>query len=164
VRTIVAAVALTVAVAVVLASCSDSGSASGSTTTVPPTSTTVAPTTTTTLIVVTSPTWFSTPTGNISCAVLAEYARCDIVDRTWAPPTKPSDCPLDWGSSLVVAATQTGKFSCSSDTVYRPEVQMPWGRRVTDGSMSCDVVSEGVTCRSSDGHGFFLSRESYRLF
>jgi hypothetical protein len=95
---------------------------------------------------------------------MADHARCDIVDRTWTPPTKPADCPLDWGSSLVVTATQAGTFACNSDTVERPEVPMPYGRRVISGSMSCDVVPEGVTCRSTEGHGFFLSRESYRIF
>lgn len=152
------------AVMVGLVSCSGAGSSPDPATAATSTSTVPAPTTTTSLVVVTSPTWFSTPTGNISCAVMPDTARCDIVDRTWPPPTKPVDCPLDWGSSLVVSATQAGKFACNSDTVFRPEVQMPHGRRVTSGSMSCDVVPEGVTCRSIDGHGFFLARESYRLF
>lgn len=134
-----------------------------STTTSSATSTS-APTTTTTLVVVTSPTWFSTPSGNISCAVLSDAARCDIVERSWQPPAKPADCPLDWGPTLGVEGTQPGRFACVSDTVYRPEVVLPYGRRVTVGSMSCDVVAEGVTCRSAAGHGFFLSRESYRLF
>lgn len=161
-RNIAAGVLLTVTIG--LASCGGGGSGSGPTTTSTSTSTAAAPTTPTSLTVVTAPTWFSTPTGNISCAVMADYARCDIVDRSWTPPTKPADCPLDWGSSLVASATQAARFACNSDTVYRPEVQMPYGRRVTSGSMSCDVVPEGVTCRSIDGHGFFLSKESYRLF
>jgi len=146
-----------------LSSCAG-GSSSGTSTTQPSPSTTAAPTTTTSLVVITSPTWFSTPSTNISCAVSADSARCDIVERTWTPPAKPADCPLDWGSSLVVGAGQVARFACNSDTVYRPEVQVPFGRRVVDGSMSCDVVTEGVTCRADDGHGFFLSRESYRLF
>jgi len=125
---------------------------------------TVEASTSTSLVVVTAPTWFSTPTGNISCAVMADSARCDIVERVWQPPSRPVDCPLDWGSSLVATASGTASFACNSDTVYRPEVPMPYGRRVVSGSMSCDVVPEGVTCRSTEGHGFFLSRESYRIF
>lgn len=155
---------LVLAMTVGLASCTGASSTSGTDTPASSTSTVLASTTTTSLVDVTSPTWFSTPTGNISCAVMADSARCDIVDRAWAPPTRPTDCPLDWGSSLVVSVTQAGKFACNSDTVFRPEVPMPYGRRVTNGAMSCDVVAEGVTCRSSAGHGFFLSKESYRLY
>ncbi len=155
--------ALTVAVLVV--ACSDgSGTTSTTTSSRSDTSSTSAPTTTTSLIEITSPTWFSTPSGNISCAVRPDYARCDITKRAWEPPAKPSSCILDWGPSLFVDATQAGRFGCVSDSLHQPDVVVPYGRSVRNGAMSCDVLPEGVTCRSGAGHGFFVSLESYRLF
>ena len=142
---------------------------SGTSTTSPETSTTVSttstiPATSTTLVVVTSPTWFSTPSGNISCALRQETARCDIAQRAWSPPARPADCVFDWGPTLLVGPSGDGRFGCVSDTVYRPDVVVPYGRSVRDGTTACDVLPEGVTCRAASGHGFFVSAESYRLF
>lgn len=160
-----AAVALLLAASFVAIACSsDSGSTNVPTTATTAQAPTTAPVTSTTLIVVTSPTWFSTPSGNISCVVRPDYARCDITKHTWEPPAKPSTCMLDWGPTLLADVAQPGRFGCVSDSVYRPEFVMPHGRSVHNGAMSCDVVVEGVTCRSESDHGFFVAAESYRLF
>lgn len=155
----------------VLAGCGGSGSTSDSSSGTSAVTALVAPTTssttsspTTTLVEITSPTWFSTPSGNISCAVQSEYARCDITVRAWEPPPRPVDCPLDWGPTLAVDLARPGGFRCVSDSVYRPDVVVPYGRLVRNGPMACAVESSGVTCRSEAGHGFFLSAESYRTF
>ena len=165
----VAAVLALVGALGILASCS--GGSSTSTTTSPPststssvaTSPTTAPSPTTTLVEVTAPDWFSTPSGNISCAMRADWVRCDIVQRAWNPPTKPTSCILDWGPAVGLDRSGPARFLCVSDTVYRPEVTVAYGTRVRQGAMSCDVTTDGVTCRDDAGHGFSLSREAYRL-
>lgn len=50
---------------------------------------------------VTHLTQFTSPSGNIGCAIIpagaagnfAAYARCDIQTRDWTPPPRPSTCP-----------------------------------------------------------------------
>jgi len=156
-----------VLVAAAVLGCSRGGSSTSSST-IPspsPSSTvTTAPTTTTSLVEITEPTWFSTPSGNISCAMGVDWVRCDIVERDWSPPPKPADCGFDWGSSLAVEVDGSARFLCVSDTVYRPEVTVEYGSRVRVGAMSCDVLTSGVTCRSEGGQGFSLSREAHELF
>ncbi|MEI7622312.1 MAG: DUF6636 domain-containing protein [Actinomycetes bacterium] len=95
---------------------------------------------------------------------MSDSVRCDIVEHSWTPPPRPDACFFDWGPALGVEAASKGRFVCASDTVYRPEVVVPYGRLVRNGAMSCSVVPEGVTCRSGTGHGFFVSKESYELF
>jgi len=60
--------------------------------------------------------FFVTPSGNIDCALTASYARCDIGDRTWSAPPKPTDCPLDYGNGALVDSTGA-RLSCAGDTL-----------------------------------------------
>ena len=120
--------------------------------------------TSTTMVEMTSPTWFATPTRNIACVVRDGEARCDVVERTWSAPSKPEDCPFDWGPTLGVEGSSPGRFACVSDSVFDAREMVPWGSSVRSGSVVCEVRAEGVTCRTDAGHGFFVSKESYRLF
>ena len=43
-------------------------------------------------------------------------------------------------------------------------VPLPYGRSWHSGSFTCTSRVAGVTCRSRAGHGFFVSRQNYRLF
>ena len=146
------------------------GGSTGPDRTAPTTATPVAPSTQstepppTTLVELTGPYWFATPTRNIACVVRGGEARCDVVERTWSAPAKPSDCPFDWGPTLGVQGSSAGRFVCVSDSVFDAPDTVPWGSAVRGGSAICEVRPEGVTCRTDVGHGFFLSEESYRLF
>lgn len=155
-------------IAIVVASCGGgSGSESSSTTVLPDPEISAAPTSvapTTSLVEITDPTWFSTPSGNISCAVRADWVRCDIVERDWSPPPRPADCVFDWGPSVAVESSGEGRFLCVSDTVYRPEVVVAYGSRVRVSAMSCAVLAVGVVCDSATGHGFSLAREAHELW
>src|SRR5215204_4295943 len=42
-------------------------------------------------------TGFVAPSGNVSCMIDADWARCDIIDRDWSPPPRPADCEFDYG-------------------------------------------------------------------
>jgi hypothetical protein len=111
---------------------------------------------------------FRSPTGNIGCLLLPDDARCDIERRGWSPPQRPANCPaiVDFGQGLQMGATGAPSFVCAGDTVR--ELTAPglgYGEASRVGPFECLSRSSGMTCtRRSDGHGFFLSIQSYRIF
>ena len=114
---------------------------------------------------------FQTPTGNIACAMVdpAEQGggvRCDIADKVWAPPPKPADCELDWGGGLSLDGDDVARVVCAGDTTLDPSLpKLAYGQTSRVGSVACVSRTDGLTCTSDrTGHGFFLSRQSYRLF
>jgi hypothetical protein len=109
---------------------------------------------------------FRSPSGNIGCEMVASFARCDIGQRSWKPPPKPSSCPLDYGQGAGIGRSGKGYLVCAGDTALNPHgTPLPYGSSSRIGSITCASASSGVTCTNSgDGHGFFISRQSYRLF
>jgi len=110
---------------------------------------------------------FRSPSDNIGCSLYAgQSARCDIHEHTWTPPPKPADCPLDWGFGLQVASTGQGSFICAGDTAFDPASPiLGYGQRAREGSFVCASEQAGITCTNGDNnHGFFLSRDNYRVF
>jgi hypothetical protein len=131
---------------------------------------------------------FATPSGRIVCLVSIDSVRCDFVgaDKSWQAP-KPTNCELDWGSSLYV--TKTAGSTCAGDTVIdtasadsdyvswrKPSdpivtvydlklVALPYGSSLAAGPFQCDSASTGVTCKNTaTGHGFTMAREAYSIF
>jgi len=110
---------------------------------------------------------FRAPSSNIGCELVAtQVARCDIRDHAWSAPPKPSDCDLDWGFGLQVATTGQAGFVCAGDTANDPSSPvLGYGQRARQGSFVCASAETGVTCTNeATGRGFFVSRESYRIF
>lgn len=116
------------------------------------------------LTVDTSTRHFVTPSGNIACVIEPETVRCDVRQHDWSPPPKPADCDLDYGDS--VALDRSGpRFGCHGDTLFGAQTTVPYGTQLRQGSISCDVTEEGVTCRDAQTRqGFSVSRASYRFF
>ena len=58
------------------------------------------------------------------------------------------------------------RFVCAGDTARDPSSPaLPYGSTSVSGSFECISASNGITCiRPSDGRGFFLSIQTYRLF
>jgi len=108
---------------------------------------------------------FKAPSGNIGCHLESGLARCDIREHSFAPPPKPANCDLDWGSAVQVSGGPSG-FVCAGDTVFDPAATaLAYGQRARQGSVVCESAEVGLTCtEEAGGHGFFLSRERYRLF
>lgn len=104
---------------------------------------------------------FQSPSGNIGCRMDASGARCDISEKIYEPPYRPSTCDLDWGNSLEVTSGP-GEVICAGDTVKDPSAPvLEFGQTSTIGSISCTSSQEGVACENLDtGHGFTISRES----
>lgn len=108
---------------------------------------------------------FATPSGNIGCALSADNVRCDIGDRTWTVPAKPSTCQLDYGNGLVLSGSGAA-VSCAGDTLLHATTNvLAYGHGLRDGLMQCVSQSSGVRCDDlGTGHGFTLAKENYSLF
>jgi hypothetical protein len=111
---------------------------------------------------------FRSPSANIGCMIIDGTARCDIRQRKWSPPARPSGCPniVDFGQGLIVTRSGSGHFVCAGDTTLDPQAPplvYSTGSR-TDG-FYCVSASSGMTCENtSTGHGFFIAIQGYRIF
>lgn len=110
---------------------------------------------------------FRSPSGNIGCYVdTSAGARCDIAERDWTV-SRPAGCPsdMDFGQGLIVTRRGRGHVVCAGDTALGAGKILAYGRSVSAGRYTCTSRTSGVTCRNGkSGHGFFISRASYRLF
>jgi hypothetical protein len=111
---------------------------------------------------------FQSPSQNIGCAIIDGGARCDIVRRSWALPPRPASCPseVDYGQGLIVERSTAGRLVCAGDTARDPSSpKLPYGSTAQMEDFECVSRISGMTCTDRrDGHGFFLSAQSYRLF
>lgn len=108
---------------------------------------------------------FVTPTKNIACLMDDESVRCDISKKDWTIP-RPADCELDYGNGATISRTSSrGEISCAGDTILGiSEAVLPYGTDSKVGTLICRSRESGITCQNARGHGFSLSRQSYRLF
>lgn len=110
-------------------------------------------------------TGFVSPTGNVSCMIDADWARCDIIDHDWSPPPRPADCEFDYGQGISLAPGEQAAFVCAGDTAFGPDEVLPYGESITAGVLRCESAESGITCRDvQTGHGFSISRQACRLF
>ena len=109
---------------------------------------------------------FRSPSGNIGCQMDREQVRCDIREKSWEPPAAPAGCEVDYGQGILLASDEPARLVCAGDTALDPGAPaLPYGARNVIGQLGCESSASGMTCRdTSSGHGFFISRQSYRLF
>ena len=113
------------------------------------------------------PHYFQTPSQNIGCFISRHDARCDIRERSWSPPPEPKSCKkigLDYGQGIVVGPNHA-EFICAGDTTLGGPDTLGYGQNARRGNIRCHSGQKGITCSNAvNGHGFFLSRQSYRIF
>jgi hypothetical protein len=105
---------------------------------------------------------FLTPSGNITCAYLAEASvlRCDIRSGLTPPPS--DACQLDW-TGLVIGANGPAEPQCAGDAVPVDDaVVLGYGETWRRDGLECLSGETGLECSNEDGGSFFLSRESWR--
>ena len=115
---------------------------------------------------------FRTPSGNIGCVFSsgldgaeAPTIRCDIRSRLRPQPKPPANCPLDYGDSLQVTRAGRTILVCHGDTAIDPGSRvLAYGHQFSRGGLTCVSRFSGLTCTNTAGHGFFLSRDSWRVF
>jgi hypothetical protein len=108
---------------------------------------------------------FKTPSGNIVCAYYNRSVRCDIRSGLSPKPARPRGCPsyTDFGQGLNLGPRRAGVV-CAGDTVLGGAPVLAYGRAWRRGPITCRSRITGLTCKNTLRHGFFLSRESWRLF
>ena len=115
---------------------------------------------------------FRTPTGNIGCVFSAGLTgsetptvRCDIRSRLHPEPRRPKRCPLDYGDSVEVSRLGRAILVCHGDTAIDPRSRvLRYGHTWQRDGLSCTSRFDGLTCTNQSKHGFFLSRQSWRIF
>jgi hypothetical protein len=109
---------------------------------------------------------FSSPSGNIGCEIDNRFVRCDLASHSWNAPPKPASCDVDWVSGLGVGKHGKGYFVCAGDTAVDSHAPvLKYGHWLRDGPLKCTSRATGMTCKNvRTGHGFFGSRERYRIF
>ncbi|WP_234706095.1 DUF6636 domain-containing protein [Mycolicibacterium setense] len=114
---------------------------------------------------VTELTGFTSPSGNVGCYLDASMARCDIRDRSWAPPLRPASCEFAYGHGVTLSPGRPAAFVCAGDTTLGAGAELGYGDSITAGTLRCESADTGITCRDTKTrHGFVLSREAYQLF
>jgi len=128
---------------------------------------------------------FHSPSGNIKClfvpgarydsgghgpsTMLCEIAHANYAKRLQDHCMGPIGAGVDWhGFDL----TQAGKggISCSGGFLDNPESQnpsygnLPYGTSWRKGVFACRSRTSGVTCTNREGHGLFISRQSWRTW
>jgi hypothetical protein len=112
---------------------------------------------------------FATPSGNIECFAAAYNGgsvECLIGSGLVPVPTSPP-CDLD-RPGLVVGASGSARPSCRGDPT--PAVldkripALPYDDVWEGFGVHCISQTSGLTCLNGDGHGFFLSRERWKLY
>jgi hypothetical protein len=120
---------------------------------------------------------FKTPSGNIVCGFGiapdgTASMECGIKSGLKPPPTQ-IHCDAGDPNHKRVSMRDTGRASpvlCAGDPgPLLPQIDararvLGYGTTIRFGGISCHSELTGLTCRNRSGHGFFLSRESWRLF
>jgi hypothetical protein len=122
----------------------------------------------------TRPPGFRSPSGNISCFVsgtptlLCKIAHADYAKQLQDRCIGPAGAGVDW-HGFELSAARKGAIACSGGALYtgtdRPSyVTLPYGRTWRQKMFSCSSRISGVNCSNPNGHGFFLSRQTWRVW
>ena len=110
--------------------------------------------------------FFKSPSGNIGCVLgKRDGVRCDIREKSWKPPPKPSWCDVDWGGGVQVGRRNRASSVCAGDTVLGADRTLRYGNSIRRGRFECFSRRTGMRCvNHRNHHGFKLSREHVKLF
>jgi hypothetical protein len=112
------------------------------------------------------------PSGNINCFYVPRPAHLLCGIRSAAYISRLQDAciardGLDW-HGWEVFPRRVAQVVCaggilwdSNHDVPAPQL-LPYGKTWTFGAFTCTSRRTGLTCRTSSGHGLFLSRASWR--
>lgn len=113
--------------------------------------------------------YFETPSRNIACAWFSGYGgvlRCEIRSLLRPMPPRPASCDVDWAYGISIGRTGRARVLCAGDTIRRTgNVRvLAYGTTWRRGGFRCASAVIGLRCTNASGHGFFLSRERWRIF
>jgi hypothetical protein len=119
---------------------------------------------------------FKTPSRNIVCGYSIDFfgkasMECGIKSGLKPPPRR-IHClagdPNDKRVSLRTAGRAAPVLCAGDPGPLLPQIEararvLRYGRTIRFGGISCRSTITGLTCRNRSGHGFFLSRQRWRL-
>jgi hypothetical protein len=118
--------------------------------------------------------FFRSPTGNIYCLWVTGGSTKPAVEcgiKTGLKPKPKNTCKhIDYvGNRIDVQSTGKAKLAiCAGDAgpFADPKATkvLPYGKSVTHGGITCASKATGMTCTNKSKHGFFMSKQSYKLF
>ena len=107
---------------------------------------------------------FRLPSGNIGCTYERASAtlRCDILSGLRPEPRR--RCELDW-TGITLTAAGGARPQCAGDTAFdRRAGVLRYGSSWRRGAITCRSARDGLRCANRRGHGFFLSRQRWRVY
>jgi hypothetical protein len=125
--------------------------------------------------------YFKTPSGSVYCDYLYgghivpkyRYVRCGFKRKLSPPEQKPkAGCPMgtDYvGNRMILMVKGRGKTQpCAGDAGPfgnpKAAVAVPYGHTWRGGPFSCKSSKQGMTCKSTSGHGFHLAKTGWRVY
>jgi hypothetical protein len=111
-------------------------------------------------------TYFSSPSRNIGCLITRSSLRCDIRQKSYKEPRRPTSCQLDYGKAIAIGRDdRVASFVCAGDTVLGAKKVLPYHRSTEVGDFGCTSRETGMTCYNlRTRHGFTISREYVDVF
>ncbi|HST26635.1 MAG TPA: DUF6636 domain-containing protein [Gaiellaceae bacterium] len=113
---------------------------------------------------------FRTPSKNIYCQYAAglgspPFLRCDIQSGLHHPTPGTHHCVEGvYGQSVGMTKTGPAAVLCISDSTINPAAHvLGYGQSWSFNGFRCASRSSGLTCANARGHGFFLSRQTWRV-
>lgn len=117
--------------------------------------------------------YFTSPSRNIHCRMAFGVsgqdgdATCSIGEKQWVGAPAPAGCGANWADNYVaVSAAGVQSGLCLSDVPVPPvSAELPYGRSLSTGAVTCASAETGVTClHLASGRGFTLSRSGLTPF
>ncbi len=114
--------------------------------------------------------WFESPSGNLRCTLMRDSAACTVFEHTWRPPGDAESCEYADGDADVVPAAEAF-VAAGTANVYstcratEDAARLAYDRGYRLGAFTCMSLTSGMECRNRrTGHGFLVSKASYRVF
>jgi hypothetical protein len=107
---------------------------------------------------------FTSPSGNISCAIQPGSVRCDIKERDWKPPARPASCNenVGFGQGITLSTGREAEFVCAGDTTFGVGKPLAYGDTIVAGVIECTSEESGIQCWDTQyGGEFTIAREGY---
>lgn len=118
---------------------------------------------------------FKTPSKNIFCMGYTPdigdqrgiaQIRCDIINYSYSDGPKPNDCEFDWGHGFAISSKgNKGERICTSDTISNDQYKvLNYNQTWRYHQLTCSLNQTGLKCTNQKKHGFFLSKDKFKLF
>lgn len=110
------------------------------------------------------PEYFTSPSGNIACAITVDSADCAIASFGYEPEDLGS-CDVDGAGGHLRVESAGATMPCDPLVVAGDVPVLDYDETTTAHGYTCESAESGVTCRHDEsGYGFTVARAAYELF